>query len=66
MASVTTMRATLITREDGIRVATPNRLQDSSMLRVLADAECLLIRAPHAPATAAGEPCRVLPLRGGW
>ncbi len=60
------MRATLVTREDGLRVATPNRLQDSSMLRVLADAECLLIRAPHAPATAAGEPCRVLPLRGGW
>ncbi len=60
------MRATLVTREDGIRVATPNKLQDSSMLRVLAEAEGLLIRAPHAPAAAAGEPCRVLPLRGGW
>ena len=60
------MRATLVTRADGIRVATPNKLQDSSMLRVLADAEGLLIRAPHAPAAAAGEPCRVLPLHGGW
>ncbi len=60
------MRATLVTRPDGIRVATPNKLQDSSMLRVLADAEGLLIRAPDAPPAAAGDPCRVLPLRGGW
>ena len=36
------------------------------MLRVLADAEGLLIRAPDAPPAAAGDPCRVLPLRGGW
>ena len=60
------MRATLVTRADGIRVATPNKLQDSSMLRVLAEAEGLLIRQPNAPAVAAGEPCRVLPLRGAW
>ena len=60
------MRATLVTREDGIRIATPNKLQDSSMLRVLADAEGLLIRPPNAPAAAAGAPCRILPLRGGW
>ena len=60
------MRATLVTREDGIRIATPNKLQDSSMLRVLADAEGLLIRPPNAPAAEAGAPCRILPLRGGW
>ncbi len=60
------MRATLVTREDGARVATPNKLQDSSMLRVLADAEGLLIRPPNAPAAEAGAPCRILPLRGGW
>ena len=59
------MRATLVTRPDGTRVATPNKLQDSSMLRVLADAEGLLIRAPYAAAAPAGAPCRVIPLRQG-
>jgi molybdopterin molybdotransferase len=57
------LRATLHRSETGVLVATPNRLQDSSMLRVLAEAECLLIRGPNATADDAGAPCRILRLR---
>ena len=60
------LRAALTVREDGTPVATPSALQDSSMLRVLAEAECLVIRGPNAQADEAGAPCRVLRLRRGW
>jgi molybdopterin molybdotransferase len=60
-------------REDYIRaavtqtpaglVATPYETQDSSMLRTLSDARCLIIRAPFASASPAGEACTVLMLR---
>jgi molybdopterin molybdotransferase len=49
--------------EDGTPTATPFRLQDSSMLRTLADANGLIVREPFAPAAEAGAPCRVLMLR---
>ena len=39
-------------------VATPLPPQDSSMMAPLAKADCLVIRAPHAPAAAAGQPLR--------
>jgi len=48
------LRATLAPGRDGLPVATPTPVQDSSMLRLLADADCLLIREPHAPAAKAG------------
>lgn len=54
------LRATLHRREDGILVATPHASQDSSMLRVLASAECLLMRGPNASADPPGAPCRVI------
>ena len=44
-------------------VATPFAIQDSSMLRLLADSGGLVVRAPFAPAAKAGDPCRVLLLR---
>ena len=44
-------------------VATPFDIQDSSMLSVLADAGCLIIRAPGAEAVQAGGIVSVLPLR---
>src|SRR5262249_21402237 len=40
---------------DGLPVAPPCPLQDSSMLAPLAKADCLLIREPHAPAAKAGN-----------
>ncbi|WP_296573314.1 gephyrin-like molybdotransferase Glp [Phreatobacter sp.] len=55
------LRATLATR-DGQLVATPFAVQDSSMIRVLAEADALILRPPHAPAAAAGSPCRILRL----
>ncbi|MER9068737.1 molybdopterin molybdotransferase MoeA [Mesorhizobium sp. M0902] len=47
----------------GTLVATPFGIQDSSMLKMLADANGLIVRAPFAPAAAAGSPCDVLMLR---
>lgn len=48
---------------DGELVATAFPRQDSSMLRLLADANALVVRAPFAPAAEAGEPCDILMLR---
>ncbi|HEV7246836.1 MAG TPA: gephyrin-like molybdotransferase Glp [Shinella sp.] len=42
---------------------TPFDKQDSSMMKIFAEAEGLLIRPPHAPAVPAGTPCEVLLLR---
>jgi len=56
------LRATLTTGLDGSLVATALPVQDSSMLAPLAAADCLLIRAPRAPAAKAGSPCTILRL----
>jgi len=56
------LRATLATGTDGLMVATPAPQQDSSMLTPLAEADCLLIRPPHAPAAKAGTRCAILKL----
>lgn len=52
-----------VREEDGALVAMPFGIQDSSMLRTLADANGLIVRAPFALALAAGDPCDVLMLR---
>ncbi|TPI39059.1 molybdopterin molybdotransferase MoeA [Mesorhizobium sp. B3-1-9] len=53
-----------IVREDaGTLVATPFGIQDSSMLRMLADANGLIVRQPFAPAAQVGAECSVLMLR---
>ena len=44
-------------------VATPFGTQDSSMLRILAQANALIVREPFAPASDRGAPCRILMLR---
>jgi molybdopterin molybdotransferase len=56
------VRAVVREDKDGL-VATPFSIQDSSMLRMLADANGLIVRAPYAPASAAGDTCSVLMLR---
>jgi molybdopterin molybdotransferase len=43
-------------------VATPFPVQDSSMMAPLAQADCLLIREPHAPAAKAGGRCEIVRL----
>src|SRR5262245_61495700 len=55
------LRATLEETKNG-PVATPLPAQDSSLMAPLAKADCLLIRAPHAPAAAAGSECVILKL----
>ena len=53
-----------VVREDaGALVATPFGIQESSMLRMLADANGLIVREPFAAAAEAGAECRVLMLR---
>ncbi len=56
------LRAVSVPAGDGIPVVTPVRSQDSSLLSPLAEANCLLIRRPGAPAAAAGALVSVLPL----
>jgi len=56
------VRASAERTEAGLAV-TPFPIQDSSMLRVFAAADVLIVRPPFAPAAKAGDPCRVLMLR---
>lgn len=56
------MRATLTPCSDGVPMATPVQLQDSSMMAALARADCLIIREPFDPATKAGDLCRIVKL----
>jgi molybdopterin molybdotransferase len=46
----------------GLPVATPHRAQDSSMLSTLARSDALVVRAPQAAPSRAGEPCRIIRL----
>src|SRR6266576_1032860 len=56
------LRAVLTAGPDGIPVAMPAPVQDSSMLMPLAQADCLLVREPFAPAAKAGERCAIIRL----
>jgi molybdopterin molybdotransferase len=51
-------------RCDGRLVATAFPIQDSSMLSPLAQADCLIVREPYAPAAAAGSDCVIIRLPG--
>jgi molybdopterin molybdotransferase len=55
------LRSRLVRSDAGL-VATPFPSQDSSLSKPLALADCLVIRAPFAPAAAAGDPCRIIRL----
>ncbi len=56
------LRATLAPGPDGTPVVTPAKTQDSSMMAVLANADCLLVREPFEPAAPAGSRCSILRL----
>ena len=56
------LRATLGRAADGTLEAEPFKKQDSSMISLLARADCLVIRAPHAPPANAGDWVEILPL----
>ncbi len=57
------LRARLTDGDDGLPVATPFRVQDSSVMTSLVAADALLIRDAEAPPARAGDPCRILMLR---
>jgi molybdopterin molybdotransferase len=50
-------------REDGTRVVRALPSQDSSLVAGLAQADCLIVRAPHAAALPQGARVRILPLK---
>ncbi len=56
------LRATLATGADGHLVATPFERQDSAMLRLLAEADALVLRPANDPARPEGAPVSVIRL----
>jgi molybdopterin molybdotransferase len=59
------LRANLRRAADGELEATPFDKQDSSMMRLLSQADCLVVRPPHAPAIEAGAMVPIVPFPGG-
>jgi molybdopterin molybdotransferase len=49
------LRARLVRAVDGVLEAVPFEAQDSSMMRNYANADCLIMRPPHAPALPVGS-----------
>lgn len=57
------LRSKLTRNDKGQLVADANPKQDSSMMKIFAHADGLIIRPPHAPELAAGQPCPILLIR---
>ncbi|RUL97207.1 gephyrin-like molybdotransferase Glp [Rhizobium chutanense] len=57
------IRARLSKSATGNWLAEPFGKQDSSMMKIFAQADCLIIRPPHAGELPAGAPCPVMLLR---
>jgi molybdopterin molybdotransferase len=58
------LRARLTRAGDGTLEAEPFAVQDSSVMSLLAAADCLVLRAPHAPAAAPGDSVEIILLAG--
>jgi molybdopterin molybdotransferase len=56
------MRAVAKSGSDGLPLVAPVRSQDSFLLSPLAEANCLIVRPPYAPAVPAGGLVPILPL----
>src|SRR5205814_4989875 len=59
------LRSRLARAADGTLEVFPFEVQDSSMMRLLSEADCLVIRPPQAPAIAAGNIVPIVPFPGG-
>ena len=59
------LRARLARAADGTLEAFPFEVQDSSMMRLLGEADCLVVRPPLAAAAAPGTIVPILPFPGG-
>lgn len=57
------LRSKLTRNDKGQLVADANPKQDSSMMKIFAHADGLIVRPPHAPELVAGEPCPILLIR---
>jgi molybdopterin molybdotransferase len=56
------MRARRISSAEGALSVAPLGSQDSSLITILAAADCLILRPPYAPAASAGDLVDILPL----
>ena len=54
------VRASSTKAQDGIIRVKPFPIQDSSMMLLLAQSNCFIVREPEAPAVQAGSPVRIL------
>jgi molybdopterin molybdotransferase len=59
------LRSRLARSADGTLEVFPFEVQDSSMMRLLSEADCLVVRPPQAPAIAAGATVPIVPFPGG-
>ncbi len=59
------LRATLSRDYDGSLVATPFEKQDSSMMKLLAYADCLIVRPPHAESAPRGTSVDIIKFGNG-
>jgi len=59
------LRSRLARAADGTLEVFPFEVQDSSMMRLLSEADCLVVRPPHAQAIAAGAAVSIVPFPGG-
>jgi molybdopterin molybdotransferase len=59
------LRSRLARAADGTLEVFPFGVQDSSMMRLLSEADCLVVRPPHAPAIAADATVPIVPFPGG-
>ncbi|HUC12307.1 MAG TPA: gephyrin-like molybdotransferase Glp [Stellaceae bacterium] len=59
------LRARLARAADGVDEVFPFAVQDSSMMRLLAAADCLILRPPHAVAAAPGETVPIIRFPAG-
>ena len=59
------LRSRLSRAVDGTLEVFPFEVQDSSMMRLLAAADCLVVRPPLAPAAVAGTPVPIVPFPAG-
>jgi molybdopterin molybdotransferase len=59
------LRSRLARAADGALEAFPFEVQDSSMMHLLAAADCLVVRPPQAPAIAAGATVPIVPFPRG-
>jgi molybdopterin molybdotransferase len=58
------MRAVSSWRDDGMRLVRALPSQDSSLMAAFAEADCLIVRPPGAPAAPQGERVKIIPLAG--